>query len=175
MIVDGLNLLRINRGMTVILTAHTQIKKFDNPDTDNGYDRYSPALHKFASALLQEWCDEILFATQKVHTKKVDESFGKDIRRAILTGGRVLRTSEKPAHLAKRRILMPDEIPLNYATYAAYVKGEDPLGAYTCTPTSTLPQQTPTIPTTPTIQALPQNQTLALPQASNKKAAGFTF
>uniref|UniRef100_A0A7C4QSN6 Uncharacterized protein n=1 Tax=Schlesneria paludicola TaxID=360056 RepID=A0A7C4QSN6_9PLAN len=48
--------------------AHARIERFENPETD-AYDRYSPRLNKHASALIQEWCDEVLFATYKVHTR----------------------------------------------------------------------------------------------------------
>ena len=58
--------------MTVVLIAHAKIEKFENPETVP-YDRYSSRLHKLASALVQEWADEVLFATYKVHTVKVDE------------------------------------------------------------------------------------------------------
>ncbi len=125
-ILEGLNALRNDRNMQVILIAHTRIERFENPETES-YDRYVPRLHKLASALVQEWCDEVLFATYKVHTRKVDESFGRPEYRGIGTGERILRTAERPAHVAKNRLNLPDEIPLDYRIYAAFVRGENPL------------------------------------------------
>ena len=38
---DGVNALRDERGMGVILIAHAEIKRFDSPETEP-YDRYQP-------------------------------------------------------------------------------------------------------------------------------------
>lgn len=124
-VLAGLDALRNDRGMTVVLIAHAKIEKFDNPETDP-YDRYSPRLHKLASALIQEWCDEVLFATYKVHTRKIDEAFNKAKHQGIGTGERIIRTTERPAHVAKNRLGLPEEFPLDYRLYAAFVRGEDP-------------------------------------------------
>lgn len=122
----GLDALRNERGMAVILIAHAQIEKFANPETDT-YDRYSPRLHKQASALVQEWCDEVLFASYRVHTKTSDEGFGRKRAQGIGTGERIIRTTERPAHVAKNRLGLPEEFPLDYRIYAAFCRGENPL------------------------------------------------
>ena len=118
-ILDGLNALRLERGMLVVLLAHAKIERFENPETD-AYDRYSPRLHKSAAALVQEWCDEVLFATYKVHTKQTDEGFDRTRTRGIGTGDRIVRTTERPAHVAKNRLSLPDELPLSFADYAEH-------------------------------------------------------
>ena len=125
-VLAGLQALRNERGMMVILIAHAKIERFENPETE-GYDRYSPRLHKSASAIIQEWCDEVLFATYKVHTRKVDEQFGRAQHRGIGTGERIIRTTERPAHVAKNRLNLPDEMALDYRIYAAFLRGENPL------------------------------------------------
>jgi len=119
-VLDGLNALRNERGMMVILIAHAKIERFENPETD-AYDRYSPRLNKHASALIQEWCDEVLFATYKVHTKQTEEGFDKTRTRGIGTGDRIIRTTERPAHMAKNRLSLPEEMPLNFAAYAEHL------------------------------------------------------
>lgn len=103
-VLGALDALRSDRGMTVVLIAHAKIEKFENPETVP-YDRYSPRLHKLASALVQEWADEVLFATYKVHTVKVDEGFNKAKHNGVSTGERIIRTVERPppTHLAKNR------------------------------------------------------------------------
>jgi hypothetical protein len=116
---DGLDALRNDRQMMVVLLAHAKIERFENPETDS-YDRYSPRLHKSASAMIQEWCDEVLFATYKVHTKQTDEGFDRTRTRAIGSGDRILRTTERPAHVAKNRLALPDELPLDFAAYAGH-------------------------------------------------------
>jgi len=127
-VLTGLDALRYDRGMGVILIAHAQIERFANPETDT-YDRYSPRLHKQASALVQEWADEVLFATYSIHTKATDEGFGRKRIQGIGTGERIIRTSERPAHVAKNRLNLPDEIPFDYRIYAAFLRGENPLAS----------------------------------------------
>ncbi|MBP9034348.1 MAG: ATP-binding protein [Pseudomonadales bacterium] len=125
-VLAGLDALRNERGMHVILIAHAQIEKFANPETDT-YDRYSPRLQKLASALVQEWCDEVLFTTYRIHTKTTNEGFDRKRVQGIGTGERIIRTTERPAHVAKNRLNLPDEIPLDHNIYAAFARGEDPL------------------------------------------------
>ena len=119
-VLDGLNALRNDRRMMVILIAHAKIERFENPETD-AYDRYSPRLNKHASALIQEWCDEVLFATYKVHTKQTEEGFDKTRTRGIGTGDRIIRTTERPAHMAKNRMSLPEEMPLDFRVYAEHL------------------------------------------------------
>jgi len=119
-VLAGLDALRRERGMTVLLVAHSMIAKFDDP-ANEAYDRYAPRLHKHASAVITEWCDEVLFATYKVYTRQSDEGFNRKKTRAVGDGERVIYTTERPAHVAKNRLNLPDELPLNYSAYARFV------------------------------------------------------
>lgn len=115
-IFDRLNALR-NRGMATIIIAHTEVKRFDAPDTD-AYDRYQIKLHKSASALLAEWADIIGFAQQETAVRK--EKTGMSERsRGIGTGRRLLRVNEAPAYLAKNRYSLPDPLPLDWGALMA--------------------------------------------------------
>jgi len=67
-VLNGLDALRNERGMAVILLAHAKVEKFEDPESV-AYDRYSPRLHKHAAALVTEWCDGVLFATRKFRTE----------------------------------------------------------------------------------------------------------
>ena len=116
---QGLEALRGDRGMTIILIAHAKIERFEDPEHET-YDRYVPRLHKSASAVVQEWCDEVLFAKYKVATKTTDEGFNRKKHRGIGTGERVVYTTERPAHLAKNRLNLPDELPLDFSAYAEF-------------------------------------------------------
>ena len=111
-----------NIGMNVVLIAHCTIARFENPEGDS-YDRYVPKLHKDASALMQEWSDEVLFATYKVNVRKSDEGFNRERGVGVGAGERVLKTTERPAHLAKNRLSLPDELPMNYEAYAKFLQG----------------------------------------------------
>lgn len=115
--VEGLEALRRDKGMEIVLIAHARQVKVDNPETES-FDRYEPALHKLASAMIREWCDEVFFATYSVHTVTEDKGFGKTVARGIGSGERVIRTQERPAFIAKNRLSLPFEFPLDYREYA---------------------------------------------------------
>lgn len=113
---DGLDYLRNRRGMWIIAIAHARIVQFNNPMTDS-YDRYEPKLHKHVNGKAQEWADEVLFAGYKVYTKTTEQGFNKERTRGVGSGDRILYTCEKPSHLAKNRLGLPEELPLSFAAY----------------------------------------------------------
>lgn len=117
---EGLSALRNDKGMTVVLIAHARIERFENPETES-YDRYVPRLHKLAAAVVQEWCDEVFFASYKVYTKQTEEGFNRKRAQGIGTGERIIRTQERPAHVAKNRLNLPEELPLDWNAYAQYL------------------------------------------------------
>jgi len=115
-ILDGLNALRNDKGMAVILIAHTTIKRFDSPEVEP-YDRYQPKLQERSNAVVREWCDAVLFANYKTIVKKDDVGFNQTNNRGISTGERLLFTSERPAYMAKNRYNMPESIPLSWDAF----------------------------------------------------------
>lgn len=122
----GLDALRVQRGMTIILLAHCRVARFESPE-GSAYDRYEPKLQngKNVSALgaALEWCDEVLFATYKVFVQTEENGFNKKRGIGVGSGERVLRCTERPAHIAKNRLGIPDEIPLDWDDFAAFVRG----------------------------------------------------
>lgn len=116
-VLAGLNTLRNDKGMVVILIAHTQIKRFDSPEVEP-YDRYQPKLQERSNAILREWADAVLFANYKTLIKKDDVGFNKTSNRGISTGERLLYTSERPAYMAKNRYSLPDSIPMSWESFA---------------------------------------------------------
>jgi hypothetical protein len=116
-ILDGLNALRNEKGMAVILIAHTTIKRFDSPEVEP-YDRYQPKLQERSNAVVREWSDAVLFANYKTIVKKDDVGFNQTNNRGISTGERLLFTSERPAYMAKNRYNMPESIPLSWDAFA---------------------------------------------------------
>lgn len=111
--VNAINYLRDEKDMMVIQIGHSEIKRFENPETE-GYDRYQIKLHKLASALLQEHSDIVLFANHQVTVKKTTTGFSERTR-AIGSGERVLYSEERPAFVAKNRYGLPSEIPFDKA------------------------------------------------------------
>ena len=114
-----------DKGMAVILLSHARIVKVEPPDADT-YTRYEPDLDKRVGPMLMEWSDEVFFATYQINTIARDEGFNRDRTRAIGTGERVFYTREMPTYQAKRRIVLPDMLPLDFAAYAQHLSDMRP-------------------------------------------------
>jgi hypothetical protein len=117
-LIDRLDALRNVKNMVVLLTAHAKIEKFESPESDS-FDRYDIKLHKRANGLVQELVDVILFANNKVAVVKEDAGFNKKRGRGVLTGDRVMYTTERPAFVAKNRYGLPPELPLSWPAFEA--------------------------------------------------------
>lgn len=109
---DGLNHLREAKGMAVILIAHSEIKRFEAPDSEP-FDRYQIKLHKGANAMVREWADVIGFAHHETAIKKENNGFTTRSR-GIGTGRRLLRVVETPACVAKNRYALPECVDLTW-------------------------------------------------------------
>lgn len=118
--VSALNYLRREKKMTVILTAHAQVKRYDDPSNEP-YDRYLMAMHKGSTAKMLEWADCVLFANYRVATKETEAGFNNKKTRAIGAGERIVFTEERPAFVAKNRFSMPPELPLDWDKVAATI------------------------------------------------------
>lgn len=110
-------------GVNVVLTAHAQIKKFEQPDEMGSYDRWELKLgQKTASQtspLVKEWADMLLFANYKTHSVAVDD---KGQKRKAQGGKRVMYTSHHPCWDAKNRYGLPDEMDFDYAGIAHVIE-----------------------------------------------------
>lgn len=116
-LLDGFDHLRTDKNMQVILLAHSQVRRFDDPLADP-YDRYQLDLHHGSASLVSEWCDIMMFANQQYSTVKSDVGFNQKVTRAVGTGNRVLYTQERPGWQAKSRWSLPDTLPLDYSKFA---------------------------------------------------------
>lgn len=108
---SALDMLRSKKGMTIIITAHCDVKRYNNPTTES-YDRYTMKMHEKSSAILTEWSDAVLFANQRVFTKKENLGFKKTNK--AVGGERVIYTTEMPGFIAKNRYSLPEELPLSW-------------------------------------------------------------
>jgi hypothetical protein len=119
-LIEHLSALRNQRGMVVLLIAHSKVERFEDPES-SPYDRYSPRLHKHAAALMSEWCDAVLFATRKMRTQSEDAGFNRKrtIAHAIGKGGgeRILRCVGGPSCVAKNRYGIVEDLPLSWAAF----------------------------------------------------------
>ena len=114
-LVEGLDKLRNDRGMAIILIAHAEVKRFDSPETEP-YDRYQIKLHKLASALIMEWADATVFANYQVFVEKTDVGFNKKVIRGTGGHSRLMYLNERPAFKAKNRYGIVTDLP--------FIKGE---------------------------------------------------
>jgi AAA domain len=121
-IVEQLGFLRDERGMVVILIAHAKVERFEDPES-TAYDRYTPRLHKLASALVCEWVDAVLFATRRFRTQTEDAGFNRKRTTAHAIGKdggeRVLRCTGGPSCVAKNRYGIQGDLPLSWAAFVA--------------------------------------------------------
>lgn len=127
-LLDYLNALRA-RGMVVILIAHSKVERFEDPES-SPYDRYSPRLHKHAGALINEWCDAVLFATRKMRTQSEDAGFNRKrtVAHAIGKDGgeRIMRAYGSPSCVAKNRYGIAEEMPLSWNAFVDAVAKANP-------------------------------------------------
>lgn len=118
-----LNLLSdvIEVGINVVLTAHAQIRKFEQPDEMGAYDRYELKLGKKTTArtssLVKEWADMVLFMNYKTFSVATDDKGKKHKGQG---GVRTIYATHHPAWDAKNRHGLPDEFPMDYS-YIAHV------------------------------------------------------
>lgn len=118
-LLGGLNALRA-KNVTIILLGHAKVTRFDNPETD-AYDRYDVDLHKSSCGMIEEWCDEILFASRRVFVRTQDLGFNKERKIAAGDGERYIRTTETPAAIAGNRLGLPAELPMEWDAYAKFL------------------------------------------------------
>lgn len=114
---DGITALRDAKGMTIIMTAHSEQKRVEDPMLP-AYDTHDLKLHKRAAALAEEFADVILYAAVQTNTVTEDAGFNNKRTRAVTTGQRVMHTIGQPAFLAKNRFSLPSPLPLAWDAFA---------------------------------------------------------
>lgn len=161
----------IDLGINIVLTAHAQIRKFEQPDEMGSYDRWELKLGKKTSSqtapLVKEWADMVLFANYKTVVMTADNGKKK------ATGGqRVLYTQHHPAWDAKNRHGLPEEMPFDYAGIAHIFNQAQPQP--TPQPQQTAPEPAPQAPAQEPKPAqpeqLPSKSTETVPESLTEPA-----
>lgn len=136
-LLDGFNALRNDRGMSIVLIAHSIVGPFNDPES-SAYDQYQIALHSSAKTnadhrgLIERHMDGILLLKKNVVTKAEDKhgveaKKDKSVVRTRATGGDtvLIHTVGKPAFTAKNRYGMPPTIRYDkgngYAALSQYL------------------------------------------------------
>ena len=109
----------IDRDIHVVITAHSKITKFEQPDELGAYDRWELKLEKKTAGLLKEWADMVLFANYKTKVVETDGGKGKNKAKG---GQRVMYTSHTPAWDAKNRDGLVMELDFDYKQIAHLFK-----------------------------------------------------
>jgi hypothetical protein len=105
----GCDFLRRERGMTIVLLAHSAIERIDDPRAAS-YTSYQLRLHKRARALVQDWTDAILFLAPDLNITSEDTGFGRKRARADGGSTRWLHCEGRPSFVAKNRYGLPSKI-----------------------------------------------------------------
>lgn len=119
---DYITALRNVKGMTVIMIAHNEIVRVEDP-VHPAYDMHDLKLHKKACARVKEFADIIAFATMSTIVTTEKGAFNKTRARAIddMSNGRILCLSPSAAYVAKHRTNMPDKIPFVWTEFEKYL------------------------------------------------------
>jgi len=122
-----LDWLHTERGMGIILLAHSEAVKETPPDAPS-YERWQPAVCDFARDLLCDWCQEVFFGSFRTYVSTEDSGFNRT--RNIAAGGteRIIRTQPTAGIRAKNRLGMPEEMTeFSFEKYAEYFIPQDVL------------------------------------------------
>lgn len=115
----------VEKGVYVVLTAHAQIRKFEQPDEMGAYDRYELKLGKKTqsqtSPLVKEWSDMLLFAKYKTYSVAADD---KGKKHKAQGGRRVMYTSHHPCWDAKNRYGLDEELSFDYSEIAHIISSD---------------------------------------------------
>ncbi len=108
----------VDRGIHVLFLAHSQVRRVEQPDLPEGYDKYELRLPERVSGPLKTAVDAVLFANYRV-------TMVEDKGRHRATGGkeRVLHASHSPTHDAKNRCGIPDRSPFAIESLAPLFAG----------------------------------------------------
>ena len=118
-----LDALRRERGMTILLLAHSHIKSFNNPEGEN-YDRYQLKMNEKGAGILKEWSDAVLFAHQMVHAAGKETHEKKKF--GVSDQVRYLFTQRRPAWDAKNRFGLPEQMPLSWPDLMGSIRIKSP-------------------------------------------------
>jgi GTPase SAR1 family protein len=115
----------VERGINVVVIAHSIVKRVSPPDLEEAYDRYELKMRPKVAPKLLEWSDAVLFANFK--TRVVEGDDGKLRGR----GGKERRLfcERSAAWDAKNRYGLPAEVAMSVEALAPLFAGVTPAPA----------------------------------------------
>ncbi len=156
-----LNLLSdlIEMGINVLMTAHAQMRKFEQPDELGSYDRWELKLSKQCSPLLKEWADLILFANYETIVVNVDGQGAQKGKNKVQGGKRVMHTSHHPCWDAKNRHGLAEKLPFDFAQIAGCIPVRAPQPQPQIAPAPDVPTACQEVAEPETVQVIEQAAT----------------
>lgn len=154
-----LNLLEevVEVGINVVITAHAQMRKFEQPEEMGAYDRWELKLQKKTAPLLKEWADMVLFANYEIYVVNVDNQGVQKGKNKAQGGKRVMYTTHTPSWDAKNRHNLDLKLNFDYKEieHCIVTRGEvsqpqhqPPITVVSSEPPKEVQQTTPTKPKT---------------------------
>lgn len=112
-----LNLLEevVQKGIHIVITAHAQMRKFEQPDELGAYDRWELKLQKKTAPMVKEWADIVLFANYQTYVVNVDGQGASKGKNKAQGGRRVMYSSHHPCWDAKNRHGLPSEMDFDFS------------------------------------------------------------
>lgn len=128
LLLSGLDELRIEKRMSIVILAHRRIVTIKNP-AGADYDTYQPDVHKTTWGAIAKWSDVILFGDMEVIVDEVSATGKAKTRKGKgVAQNRIIRCESSPAWVAKNRLGLPPEVDAGnsaaeaWANYTAAVK-----------------------------------------------------
>jgi hypothetical protein len=111
-VLSALDYLRRERGMIVLLIAHSEIMTINDPRTAS-YTSYQLRLHKRARGLVLDEMDVVAFLATELVIHSENAGFNKTRNRADGGSTRWLHFEGKPAFVAKNRYGLPAKMQIS--------------------------------------------------------------
>ncbi len=120
MLLQKLDKLRNEKGMTIFLLGHAKVATFKNPQGAD-FDRYQAEMHKTTYAVTAKWADSILFGNFETVVKQGKKD-ATDLNKKgkAVDVYRALFTQRMPAFDAKNRLGLPVEIEMGESAEEAW-------------------------------------------------------
>ncbi len=111
----------VDAGIHVLFLAHSRIKRMEQPDLPDGYDKYELRLPERVAGEIKTAVDAVLFANFRV-------TMVEDKGRMRAVGGkeRVLFATHSTTHDAKNRCGIPERAPFTIDALAPLLNGTPP-------------------------------------------------
>ena len=102
-LMEGLDALRNERNMTIVVIGHVKIKASRDPESES-FDQWVYDIDQKIGDSIVRWSDATLFMSRKTVIKKTDDNGKKEKRAIEINGGqRYLWTQGSPTHPGKAR------------------------------------------------------------------------